>query len=81
MTSQYGAYALHVGLARLHALTRMRMTTRPGTHTHVRTRTHEHTDQCVTRTAFPRQKWFHQCASVLHYAYIACLVCIKFCDI
>jgi hypothetical protein len=37
MTSQYGAYALHAGLARLHA--RMRM--------HTPTRTHAHTDQYV----------------------------------
>jgi hypothetical protein len=34
MTSQYGAYALHAILTRLHALMRMNMPTRPGTHMH-----------------------------------------------
>jgi hypothetical protein len=32
MTSQYGAYALRAGLARLYATTRMDAPTRPGTH-------------------------------------------------
>jgi hypothetical protein len=34
MTSQYGAYALHAGLAKLHAL--MNMNTPTGTHKHPR---------------------------------------------
>jgi hypothetical protein len=34
MTSQYGAYPLHSGLSRLHALMRVHTPTRPGTHMH-----------------------------------------------
>ena len=41
MTSPYGAYALHAGLARLRALMRMHTPTRQGTHTHA------HADQEV----------------------------------
>jgi hypothetical protein len=37
MTSQYGAYVLHVGLARLYARTRMHTPTRPGTDMHTQT--------------------------------------------
>jgi hypothetical protein len=33
LTSQYGAYALHAGLARLHAPMRMHTLKRPGTNT------------------------------------------------
>ena len=40
MTSQYGAYALHAGLVRLHALKRIDTPMRPGTHMHARTHTH-----------------------------------------
>jgi hypothetical protein len=36
MTSQYGAYALRAGLARLHALIRMHTLTRPATNMHAR---------------------------------------------
>ena len=39
MTSEYGAYALYAGLARLHALMRMHTPTRPGTHMHAHTQT------------------------------------------
>jgi hypothetical protein len=42
-TSQYGAYALRAGLARLHARTRMRTPTLPRTHTHART----HARTCI----------------------------------
>jgi hypothetical protein len=45
MTSQYGAYVLHAGLARLHAPIRMHTLTLPGFYMHVRTRTHTRTDQ------------------------------------
>jgi hypothetical protein len=58
MTSQYGAYALRAGLARLYARMRMRMHTpkRLGTtiharkqaHTHARTPKHAHTNQYNT---------------------------------
>jgi hypothetical protein len=37
MASQYGAYALRTGLARLYAHMRMHTSTRPGTHTQART--------------------------------------------
>ena len=46
MTSQYGAYALRAGLARLYA--RMRM------------RKHAHADQYVILTAFAQQQWFRE---------------------
>ena len=39
MTSQYGTYALHAGLATLHARMRMHISMRPGTHIHARERT------------------------------------------
>ena len=42
MTSQYGAYALRAGLARLHALIRMLTPTRPGTNMHAHARTHRY---------------------------------------
>jgi len=28
---------------------------------------------CVILTAFPLQQWLHECASLLHYTFIACL--------
>jgi hypothetical protein len=37
ITSQYGAYALHAGLARLYARMRMYTPTRTATRTHART--------------------------------------------
>ena len=46
MKSQYGAYALRAGLARLHACMRMHTPTRPGTHMHARTCAH--TQMCKT---------------------------------
>ena len=74
MTSQYGAYALRAGLARLYARMRMHTPTRPDTHMHARMRKHAHTHQYVILIAFPRQQWFRERASLLHYMYIACLV-------
>ena len=74
MTSQYGAYALHAGLARPHAHMRMHTPTRPGTHMHARTRKHAHTDQYVILIAFPQQQWFRERTSVLRCTRIACLV-------
>jgi hypothetical protein len=51
MTSQYGAYALRAGLARVHTRMRMHMPTRPGANLHARTqartRKHTHTDGLV----------------------------------
>jgi hypothetical protein len=60
MTSQYGAYALRAGLARLHARICTHKPTRPGTHMHARTRKHAHADQYVTLFAFPQQQWFRE---------------------
>ena len=47
--------------------------THPHARAHARARTH--TQKCVILIAFPLQQWFHERASVLRYAYIACLVC------
>jgi hypothetical protein len=74
MTSQYGAYPLRAGLAKLYARMRMHTPTRLGTHMNARTRKHAHTDQCVIIIAFPQQQWFRKRASMLRYTYIACLV-------
>jgi hypothetical protein len=81
MTLQYGPYALRTGLARLHARMCMYTSTRPGAHmhTHARTRKHAHTDQYVIFIAFPRQQLFRERASMLRYAFIACLVVSHFC--
>jgi hypothetical protein len=76
MTSQYGAYALRAGLARLYARMNMYSPTRPGTHMHARTRKHAHADQCIILIAFLQQQWFRERASVLRYTYIACLVVV-----
>ena len=45
MTSQYGSYALHAGLARLHGQMRMHTPTRLGIHTHARSRMHPQTNK------------------------------------
>jgi hypothetical protein len=74
MTSQYGAFALRAGLARLHALMRMHTPTRPHTHMHARKRKHAHTDQYVMLIAFPLQQWFRERTSALRYMYIVCPV-------
>ena len=47
MTSQYGPYALHAGLARLYARMCKHTPTRLGTHMHARTCKAAHTDQCI----------------------------------
>jgi hypothetical protein len=54
-----------------HALTHMLALTRARARTH----THTHTHKCVILIAFPLQQWFRERASLLRYAYIACLVC------
>jgi hypothetical protein len=61
MTSQYGEYVLHAGLARLYACMRK----------------HAQTDQYVILIFFPQQQWFHERTSMLCYMYIACLVFCK----
>ena len=45
MTSRYGAYALHAGLARLHVRMRMHTPTLSGTHMHARTRMRTQTNK------------------------------------
>ena len=72
MTSQYGAYALRAGLARLCAHMRMQTPKRLGIHMHG-TRKHAHTHQYVILIAFRQQKWFPERASMLRYMYV-CLV-------
>jgi hypothetical protein len=47
MTSQFGAYALRAGLARLYTLMRMHTRTLPSTYMHARTRKQAHTYQYV----------------------------------
>ena len=76
MTSQYGAYTLRAGVARLHARMRMHKPTRSGTHIHAHTRKCAHTDQHVTLIAFSQQQWLRERASMLRYTYIACLLYI-----
>ena len=82
MTSQYGAYVLRAGLAKLHARMRMHTPTRPGTHVHACTRkhahTHTHTHQYVILVYFPQQQRFRERVSALRYTYIACLVIFTF---
>ena len=81
MTSQYGAYALRAGLARLHALMRMHTHTRPGTHMHARS----HAQACAHRPicntyCFRTATMISERASVLRYTYIACLVIFSLSD-
>jgi hypothetical protein len=69
MTSQYGTYALHAGLARLHALICVHTPTRPGTNMHGRTHRSISNNYCIsTARMFPER------ASMFRYSYIACLV-------
>jgi hypothetical protein len=74
MTSQYDAYALRAGLARLYARMRTHTHTCSGTHIHGGTHKHAHTGQYVIPIAFPQQQWFRKRASTLRYTYIACVV-------
>jgi hypothetical protein len=78
MTSQYGAYALHAGLARLYARMRIHTPTRPGTHTHGRTDGRTRARVCahilVSNIALPQQQWFRERVSMLRYTDIACVV-------
>jgi hypothetical protein len=46
--------------------------TRAQAHACASARTHPHTH--AHKYAFPRQQWFRECAPVLRYTYIACLV-------
>jgi hypothetical protein len=68
MTSQYGAYALHGGTARLHALISMHTPTRAGTNMHARTH------KSVSNTCnFSTAKMIRESVSMLHYTDIGCL--------
>ena len=71
MTSQYGAYALNVGLARLHARTRMYTPMRPGTHMHAHAEIYN-TYSSYSATIIRKH------ASILRYTYIICVVQICF---
>ena len=46
---------------------------RPCTHNHT------HTHKYVILTAFPRQQWFRERASLLCYTYIACIILLLWC--
>ena len=71
MTSQYSAYALRAGLARLHGRTRMPTPTRPDTHVDARACTHRPVSNiyCFFMATVIRER-----ASILRHTYIACLV-------
>ena len=68
MTSQYSAYALHAGLARLQARMRMHTPTR----THACTHRPKSSTYCFSMVTMIRER-----ASVLHYTYIAPLVSLS----
>jgi hypothetical protein len=73
MTSQYGAYVSHAGLARLHVCTYTCSHAQSPTHAHMRACAHKHRQICnaycfSTATVIPKR------ASVLCYMYIDCLV-------
>ena len=75
LTSQYGAYALRAGLARLYALMPMHTPTRLSTHMHgARTHRPIHDTYCFSTATMIRER-----ASLLRYKYLACLVCIFGC--
>ena len=54
MTSQYGAYALRAGLARLYAHMSKHKPTRPGTHMHARMHTHTYCFSTATMVSWTR---------------------------
>ena len=69
MTSQYGAYALHAGLARLHTLTY--------SHAHAHTAGYQHarTHRSISNTyCFSMARIIRERTSMLRYTYINCLV-------
>ena len=69
MTSQYGAYALRAGKARLHARTRMHTPTRRDT------RTHAYAHRTISNTYyFSTEAMIRESASMLRYTHITCLV-------
>jgi hypothetical protein len=73
MTSQYGVYALHAGLAELYA--RMRVHTPSRLDTHIHTRAHARTHKVISNTyCFSTATTIRERASVLCYTHIACLV-------
>ena len=71
MTSQHGAYALHAGLARLHAYMLMQTPTRPDTHMHARAHRPVSNTYCFSTATI-----FHERFLMLRYTYIAPL-CYK----
>jgi hypothetical protein len=73
ITSQYIAYALHAGLARLHALIRIHTPTQPGTHAHACTHRPISNIYLFSTPTIIRER-----ASVLSYTYTASLLIIIF---
>jgi hypothetical protein len=67
VTSQHSAYALHAGLARLHARTRVYTPTRPGTHIRART----HTQTLSNNYCFSTPTMIPERPSMLRYTYTA----------
>ena len=92
---QYGG-VLCAGLIRLHTCKHMPASMHPPTYTHTHAharvctqrerqtdrQTDRHTQKYVILIAFPQQRWFCECTSVLCYMYVACLVipCSTFSD-
>ena len=74
MTAERGAYALHAGLARLHALLRMHTPTRPGNHMHARTHTYAHKRLISGTYCFSTATVIRELTSLLRYTCIAPLV-------
>jgi hypothetical protein len=78
MTSQYGTYALHAGLVRLHACMRMHAPTRSCTHIQSRKHAHACTHRSISNTyCFSTATMIRETASMLRFTYIACLVNIN----
>ena len=73
LTSQHGAYVLHTGLVRLHALMLMDTPTRPGNHMHVRTHTQRNNTFCFSTATIIRER-----ASMLCYTSIVSPVSARY---
>ena len=75
LTSQYGAYALHTGLARLHALICMHTPTRSGTNMPARTHTRARAYRPISNTyCFSTATMIRERASVSRYTSNASLL-------
>ena len=77
MMSQYDAYMLHTGLARLHAFIRVHTPTCPGIHMHAHECMHAHTHRSINNTyCFFTATMTRERASMIRYTYIAPLLFI-----